>query len=137
MPHAFLADLVTAVHLAIVVFMLALIIAVPIGGLLGWRWIRSMPLRLSHLTIMAYIVFNAARGKLCFLTHWEMDLRALAGQRFADDYSFIGRLLHDLLFVEVDQSLLHWIYGGVGLFVLAGIVLVPPRRRAQPPTNAA
>ena len=43
-----------------------------------------------------------------------------------------------LLFVDdVDQVVLHWIYAGVGLFVLAGIILVPPRRRAQPPRKAA
>ena len=138
MPHALLADAVTAVHLGIVVFMLVLIVAVPVGGALGWRWVRNLPLRLTHLAIMAYIVFNAARGELCFLTHWEWDLRAAAEQQTTTDYSFIGRLLHELLFVDdVDQVVLHWIYAGVGLFVLAGIILVPPRRRAQPPRKAA
>ena len=138
MPHALLADLVTALHLVIVAFMLALIVAVPVGGALGWRWIRNVPLRLIHLAIMGYIVFNAARGELCFLTHWEMDLRAAAGQEARGDYSFVGRLLHDLLFVDVELVVLHWIYAGVGLLVLAGIVLVPPRRRpAQPSTRAA
>jgi len=46
-----------------------------------------------------------------------------------EDFSFVGRILHDILFVDVDQALLHWIYAGLGVLVLGGMILVPPRRR--------
>ncbi|MDA1264864.1 MAG: DUF2784 domain-containing protein [Planctomycetota bacterium] len=130
MSSALLADVVTAAHLAVVVFLLVMLFAVPVGGVCRWRWVRNPALRMTHLAIMGYIVFNAARGELCCLTHWEMDLRRAAGQASGEDYSFVGRLLHDILFVDVDQSVLHWIYAGVGLLVLAGLFLVPPHRRA-------
>jgi len=129
MPHALFADIVTAVHLAVVLFMLGGMLLVPVGGVLGWSWVRSLPLRLTHLGIMGYIVFNAIRGELCFLTYWEMDLRQAAGQATREQWSFVGRLLHDILFVEVDQDLLHRIYIGLGVLVLGGLLLVPPRRR--------
>ena len=129
MLHALFADIITAVHLAVVLFMLGGMFLVPLGGVLGWSWVRSLPLRLTHLGIMGYIVFNAIRGELCFLTHWEVDLRQAAGQETREQWSFVGRLLHDILFVEVDQDLLHGIYIGLGVLVLAGLVFVPPRRR--------
>jgi hypothetical protein len=129
MSDAFLADLVTAVHLTIVIFMIFGMLVVPVGGLLRWRWVRNMPFRLIHLAIMGYIVFNAIRGELCFLTYWELDLRQAAGQVTQEDWSFVGRILHDILFVDVDQAVLHWIYAGLGALVVGGMVFVPPRRK--------
>ena len=54
MPYALLADLVTAIHLAVVLFMLLVMLAVPIGGLLRWRWVRNLPMRLIHLDYIPY-----------------------------------------------------------------------------------
>ncbi len=139
MPYALLADLVTIVHLATVVFMLTGLLAIPIGGLRGWRWVRNLKFRLIHLAIMAYIAVNAIRGELCFLTYWERDLRNAAGQRIREeagrkireDMSFVGRLLHNILFVDVDQRVLHGIYLGLAALLVVGVVLVPPRWRTS------
>lgn len=109
MNHALLADCVAGVHLAIVVFILFGQVAVFVGWALGWRWVRSLIFRLTHLGIMLYIVQNAVQGEFCFLTHWEADLRAKAGQAGSEG-SFIGRLLHDVLFVEIPQDTLNIYY---------------------------
>lgn len=131
--ESLLADLVVLVHLGIVLFMLAGILVVPVGGLLRWRWVRRPVWRLVHLAIMAYIVFNAARDELCFLTHWERDLRAAAGQDWRTEGSYVGRLLHDILFVDVEQHVLHRIYFVVGALVAISWIFVRPRfrRRAE------
>lgn len=128
MNPALLADVVAAVHLAIVVFVLAVPFAALAGGLLRWRWVRSPLLRLVHLGIMLYIALNALRNELCFLTHIEFDLRREAGQQGAEG-SFVGQVLHDVLFVDVDQALLNGIYLGFFALVVLTLVLVPPRRR--------
>lgn len=129
---AFLADVLAAAHLAIVVFMIAGLALVLIGWPLRWRWIRNPWFRGAHLAIMAYIAFNAARGELCFLTHWEHDLRERAGQLDEPQISFLGRLLRDLLYVETPQATLDRIYLGFGALVVASLVFVRPRFRRTP-----
>ena len=130
MNPALLADLVAAVHLAIVVFMIAGQAAILAGWALGWAWIRSRWLRLVHLAIMGYIAFNALRGELCFLTHVEFDLRREGGQQGAEG-SFVGQLLHDILFVDLDQGVLNGIYLAFFAVVLVCLVGAPPRRRVS------
>ena len=76
---------------------------------------------------MVYIALNAARGELCFLTHWEQDLRARAGQSSDEQVSFMGRLLRDLLYVETPQETLHRVYFAFGALVLVSVVFVRPR----------
>jgi hypothetical protein len=129
--HALLADCVAGIHLGIVAFIIFGQLAVFVGWPLGWRWVRSLAFRLTHLGVMLYIVQNAVRGKYCFLTHWEGDLRAKAGQEGSDG-SFIGRLLHDILFVDIPQDTLNTYY-----LIFFGAVLfswwaVKPRWRRRP-----
>lgn len=126
-----LADILVAAHLAIVVFVVGTPFLVFLGWPLKWRWIRNPLLRFGHLAIMAYIVQNAIRGELCFLTHWESALRGQAGET-VEEASFVGRMLHSILFVQVDQDLLHQIYVGFGAFVLALTFLVRPKRAKLP-----
>ena len=97
-----------------------------------WRWIRNAWFRLSHLGIIAYISFNAVRGELCFLTHWEADLRTKAGQQ-GSEASFLGQVLHDILFVDLAQRTLDKIYLGFAAVVLLSLVCIRPRmgRRAR------
>lgn len=126
---AFLADLLVAVHLAIVTFMIAGVVLVLIGWPLRWRFVRSPYFRLPHLAIMAYIVVNAIQGEVCFLTVWENDLRLAAGQLDVEDISFIGRLLRDVLYLEVPQASLDRFYIVFGVLVAVTFIAVPIRFR--------
>ena len=131
-----LADLVTAAHLVIVLFVALLPLAVIVGAWRGWAWVRRPGLRLFHLGVMAYIVVNALRGELCFLTHWEAHLRRAAGQVDRDGLdldrvSFVGRLLREVLFLRVEQPVLDRWYLAFGVLVLLVTVAVPPRRRER------
>ena len=126
-----LADALVVVHLLVVVFMVLGLVLVLVGWPLRWRWIRNPWFRLTHLGIMAYIAFNAARGELCFLTIWESELRRAAGQTSEDQVSFVGRLFRDALYVEVPQEQLDRYYLLFGALVLVSIVFVRPRLGAR------
>ena len=123
----FLADLVVTVHFAVVAFVLFGAIAIPIGGWRGWDWVRGRVFRLVHFAIVLVV---ALQQELCFLTVWEIDLRERAG-RGIEEASFVGRLLHDWLFVEVELATLQQIYIAFGVLVLLGLFAVPPRLRPQ------
>jgi len=127
--EALLADLVVAVHLAAVAFVVLMPVAVLFGAWRGQAWVRRLWPRIVHLVVVGYIVFNAIRGELCFLTYWEYDLRSAAGQTDPEDVSFIGRLLHDILFLDVEQEVLDRWYIGFGALVLLVTLAVPPRWR--------
>src|SRR5690606_19659 len=46
---AALADAILALHVGVVAFVVLVTIAIPLGGLRGWRWVRSFALRATHL----------------------------------------------------------------------------------------
>ncbi|MCH2104281.1 MAG: DUF2784 domain-containing protein [Planctomycetes bacterium] len=122
-----LADLVVTVHFGIVAFVLLGALAIPLGGWRGWEWVRGRSFRLIHFVVVLVV---ALQQDLCFLTRWEIDLRRMAG-RGIEEASFVGRLLHDWLFVEVDLDTLQRIYIAFGVLVLLGLFAVPPRLKAQ------
>jgi hypothetical protein len=126
MPYGLLADAVVAVHAAFVGFVVFGQLFVLAGVVRGWAWVRNLWFRAAHLLCIGYVALEAAAGVACPLTTWENDLRALAGQPVSDA-SFVGRLFHDLLFVNVGESFLPWVHMGFGVLVLATFVLAPPR----------
>jgi hypothetical protein len=59
---------------------------------------------------------------------WEEQLRELAGQTFNGSDTFMGRLLHDILFVENMPEIAFTIgYCAMALLVVQGLVMYPPR----------
>ena len=57
-----------------------------------------------------------------------MQLRELAGQAHTGEASFMGKLLHDLLFFEnVPQLVLDTGYVAMAILVLQGLIMYPPR----------
>ena len=130
---AFLADALVVIHLAIVLYGLFGTVAIVVGGLFRARWVRNPLFRWTHLALLAFVAIQAAAGKLCFLTIWEVDLRVEAGQT-PSELSFVGRVLREVLYVEAEQSTLTAIYMGVAITVVFGMILVPPRRPSSRPT---
>ena len=122
-----LADLVVALHFAVVAFVLGGAIMILIGGLRGWKWVRGPVFRLIHFCVVLVV---ALQQELCFLTVWELDLRERAGKGI-EEASFIARILHDWLFVDVELVVLQRIYIAFGALVLLGLFAVRPRSWAQ------
>ncbi len=126
MPYSFLADLLVALHVAYVGFVVLGQAAIMIGAVLKWGWIRNPWFRLGHLGAIGLVALEAVWGIDCPLTVWESNLRQLAGQEFSGD-SFMARLLHRLIFFQIDPSILDAAHIAFAILVLATLVLIPPR----------
>jgi hypothetical protein len=66
-----LAMLVLALHLAVIAFNVAGLVAIPLGAKLGWAFVRLRWLRLLHLASWVVVAAQAALGRACFLTDWQ------------------------------------------------------------------
>ena len=131
MGYRLLADVVVAVHSAYVAFVLVGQILILAGLWRGWPWVRNWWFRVAHLAAISIVALEAAFNVACPLTTWEQRLRELAGQE-ASRGTFIGDLLHDLIFVEAPEWAFTAGYVAFALLVIATFVFAPPRRRAKP-----
>jgi hypothetical protein len=128
-----LADLLVLLHLAYVTFVVAGLVLVWLGVLLGWGWVRRPFFRVPHLVCTLIVPLEALVGMICPLTTWEYELRLAAGQH-PEEISFLARLARQVLFYRAPQWVFTASYVAFGLVVLATFFLVPIRKRA---TSAA
>jgi hypothetical protein len=128
--YGFLADLIVGVHVAYVTYVVLGQFLIWLGWVLGWKWIRNIWFRSSHMIMMAIVVYEEIQDIRCPLSVWEEHFRVLAGQETTGE-TFLGRLLHSLIFYDAP----HWVftvgYLGFGSLVLLTLILCPPRRRAS------
>ncbi len=125
MTAAALATAILVVHLAVVAFNVGGLVLVPLGGWLGWRWVRLYWLRLLHLLSLAVVALQALFGRACILTIWQFDLaRGGAGEAPPMIAAWIDRLLY--------WPLPHWVFVTAYVAVFAYTLLlwrwVPPHR---------
>jgi hypothetical protein len=123
--YRLLADFIVVVHFAYVSFVVGGLLLILLGGWRKWRWVRNFWFRLLHFLMIAVVVGESLLGIVCPLTDWEDALREKAGETVAQG-SFIGRMVHNLLFIEVPEIGLTPFYCAFGLIVLATLFLVPP-----------
>jgi hypothetical protein len=128
MGYRFLADVIVAIHVGYVAYVVVGQLLIWLGIVFGWRWIRNPWFRWTHLVMMLIVGVEAAFDIECPLTRWERMFRELAGQQVSGE-SFIGRLLHDLIFVDWPAWVINCLHIVFALVVLGTFVLVPPRRR--------
>lgn len=121
-----LADLVTVIHLAYVLFVILGLVAVLIGFVLKWRWVKNPWFRLIHLSMIAIVVVESLMSITCPLTTLEYYLRRQGGQSLQGG-SFVGRMAHELLFFDLPPQVFTVAYCTFGALVLATFLLVPPR----------
>ena len=125
----FLADAILIVHLLFVCFVVLGLLAVFLGALLKWQWVRSRLFRILHLLAIGVVVVQSWLGVLCPLTIWEMALREAAGSA-AYSGSFIQHWLHSLLYFSAPDWVFITLYTGFGCLVLASWFMVPPKTPA-------
>lgn len=118
-----LAQAVLAVHLVVIAFNVFGLIAIPLGGWLGWRWVRVRWWRWLHLASMAVVAAQAAAGQACFLTIVQARLSGGGG---APEPLIMG-VVNRLIFWPLPL----WAFAGLYLLLLAYVLalmkLVPPR----------
>lgn len=135
MSSAFWADVLVVFHAAYVGFVVFGQLAILLGILFRWKWVRNFWFRTVHLILIAIVAGEALCGVECPITVWERELRAAAGQPVSEA-SFMGRLFHNMLFYQgVDPSIFPKLHFGFGVLVLLTFILAPPRwpfsRRAK------
>ena len=87
--YRFLADATVVIHFAYASFIVLGLLAILVGIVRHWSWIRNFWFRLVHLLMMGTVAAEACCGIPCPLTVWENRLRQLAGEATYPG-SFIG-----------------------------------------------
>ncbi len=122
-----LADLMVVIHASYVSFVVFGLMAILIGIVLRWNWIRNVWFRVIHLIAIGIVVAESLAGIPCPLTVWEQQLRAKGGQAsYGGD--FIGYWAHQLIFFSFPPWVFTVVYTLFGMAVLAAFVLAPPRQ---------
>jgi hypothetical protein len=124
--HRLLADFVVAIHLAYAGFIVLGMLAILLGIVFKWRWVRNFWFRTIHLLMITAVVVEELLGIECPLTGWENSLRWQAGETVREG-TFIGRLLHDILFWEVPPEIMTIVYCLIIFALLVGFIVAPPR----------
>jgi Protein of Unknown function (DUF2784) len=119
-----LAGLVLASHVAIILFNLFGLVAVPIGAVCGWRFVHIRWWRLLHILLLAAVAVQALLGRACILTEWQGDLAGAGPHPAPLIAGWINRLIYWPLPIWVFAVL----YVAVLGYALALLWLVPPRR---------
>lgn len=125
-----LADAVLLLHVLFVAFVVLGLLAIYLGGILGWRWVRHRRFRLVHLGAIGYVVVQAWLGAVCPLTTLEMALRAEAGSATYAG-SFIQHWLQRLLYYTAPEWVFVAVYTLFGSLVLASWWVVRPFTRKR------
>lgn len=122
------ADLVLLLHVAYVAFVVLGLLAVLIGSLRRWSWIRNIRFRMLHLAMIFVVVLEAWCGITCPLTTLENHLRQQAGQTVYDE-GFVATRVRQFLFYDFEPWVFTAAYTLFGLLVAATFILAPPHRR--------
>jgi len=140
--YGLLADAVVCAHVAYVAFVLVGQVAIVLAAAFRWEWGRNRWFRLAHLLAIAIVAFEAIMGWQCPLTIWEHQLRELGGQSVEAGSTFVGQLMHDLLFIDQyftdgkpPEAFFTTLYLAMLVVVLQGLVMYPPRlfrKRPEP-----
>ena len=124
-PYRLLADLVLALHFAVVVFVVLGLVLIVAGNLRGWRRVNARWFRVAHLGSISVVAAEAWLGVTCPLTTLEDWLRAKAGAS-AYGAGFVEHWLRRLVFFEAPPWVFVVGYTLFGLAVLAAWWRFPP-----------
>ncbi len=121
-----------AAHFAVIAFNVFGLVVVPIGGALGWRFVRIFWWRALHLALLGVVALQALFGRACFLTLWQAALETDAGAP-ASRQPLIARWIESLIFWNLPIGFFAALYVAVLVYAVALWRLVPPERRAARP----
>lgn len=126
MPWARIAaDLIVVIHACFVAFVVLGLLAIVVGLILRWAWVRNFWFRTLHLAAIGVVAFEAVIGMNCPLTVLENNLRQQAGQ-VTYPGAFIGYWAHRLIFIEGEPWMFTVAYTLFGLAVAGAYLVGPP-----------
>lgn len=132
---ALLANVVLFVHFGYVTFTVGGEIAILLGAVFRWRWVRNLIFRLLHAGSVVLVAVEAVIGMSCPLTVWEYRLRALAGERIGSQIPFVARLVRSIIFYDFPPWVFLVAYISFALLVGATFLFVSPELRRVHRTN--
>jgi hypothetical protein len=128
MWYGIAADALVGVHLAYVAFVVLGQLAIIVAAPFKWQWARNPWFRFSHLLAIAIVGYEEMRGLPCPLTTWENQLRELGGQTFDGSVTFMGRLMHNILFYQDTPHVAFTVMHLAFLVLVAqALIMYPPR----------
>jgi len=117
-------------HFAVVAFNVFWLLAVPIGSLLGWRFVRNYMWRIAHIAALILVAAQAVAGRLCFLTIVQEYLQGRAGAEMGTP-SLLTRIVSRAIYWPLPD----WAFAPLYVLALVFAALlwrfVPPRRAHQ------
>ena len=119
-----LADVVLLLHAAIVLFNGGGVLAIAVGGALGWAWVRHRVFRVAHLGALGFVAVEALLGVTCPLTTLEGWLR---GEALAS--GFVAGWISRWLYWDWPAWVFVALYSGVFFAAAVLWIGVPPRAR--------
>jgi hypothetical protein len=126
--YGLLADFVVFLHVAYIGYVVLGQAAIIVAAPFKWQWARNPWFRFTHLLAIGVVAYEAIYQIRCPLTVWEEKLRALAGQSFNSSDTFMGRMLHDLMFIEGQPEIFFTtMYIATLVLVVQGLIMYPPR----------
>lgn len=127
-----LADIALITHVAFVVFIVGGLLAILLGGLRGWNWIRNPWFRTLHLAGIGVVVVQAWLGVVCPLTTLEMALRERARDATYSG-TFAAYWLHRLIYFDAPTWVFAVSYTVFGVAVIGSWLMFRPRRFREEP----
>jgi hypothetical protein len=112
------------VHVAVILFNVFGLVAVPIGALCNWSFVHIGWWRVLHVLSLAAVAVQAVLGQACFLTVWQNELSA-TGQPATP---LIVRWVNEVVYWELPIWVFAALYLLVFAYALALLWLVPTRR---------
>jgi hypothetical protein len=122
-----LADIVLVAHLLWVAGVVVPIPLIFIGARKNWKWVRSYPLRITHLVMISIVAAESLLGVVCPLTTWENALRSVPRPASAPQ-PFIEYWVGRILYYNFPTWVFTTVYVAFGLLIFALFWKVPPRR---------
>jgi uncharacterized protein DUF2784 len=132
MGYRLLADLIVAIHAAYVAFVVIGLVLILVGVACRWGWVRNWWFRVAHLVAILIVAAEALLDYPCPLTEWEYRLREMGGQAVSGG-TFIGDLLHNLIFYDAPPWAFTFAYVAFALAVALTFLIAPPRRNVKIP----
>lgn len=129
MSPATLADCILVLHALFVSVVVLSVPLIAIGGMRGWRWVRSAWFRFGHLAMIAFVAGESLIGMACPLTVWENQLRIHASQQGYDNDDFVATWVSRLIFYHFPPWVFTVAYVSFALLVAGLFYFVPVRLR--------
>ena len=121
------------IHVGVIAFNVFGLVAIPLGAWRAWTFVRVFWWRALHLGALGIVALQAVLGQACFLTIWESDLLAHAGQA-ASNAPLIERWVSRIIFWPFPLWVFAVLYIGVCIYSLLLWWLVPPKSPWQSDT---